>query len=142
MKVASHIGPLIGGMLLVALANFVEHKFFPVVRDFAVTDIQLHERTLRVSGYMRKVRDCQFAGISATGYAPGSHAYDLPMTFRDGATNDNATRQTGSQAWGPWAINIPVRPGMTEINLTAVHRCHPAWATTTNLITLPIGAEK
>ena len=137
MRVAAHTWPILIGIGLVAGANWVEHEVMPVVTDFTVTSIVRVDDKLRLSGWMRKARNCQFAGVAAEGVTSSGAVSELPLSFRD-AGHDTATRPTGTQSWGPWAVELPVVPDIKLVTMTAIHRCHPAWATMTELAKIPV----
>lgn len=137
MKLKSHILPVIIGMMIVASFNFFERTFMPVVKDFVVQEIEQTEKTIVLSGWMRKDRDCAFAGIIAEGTDNLGKTIELDLSFRD-KRKDNAINHIGPQAWGPWTIEFPLEPNVKIVTLTSVHHCHPAWATTTKLIDITI----
>lgn len=137
-KISIDIWPALLALLIPITAMQVEHRLFPVVRDFTITEMRVDHNTLHISGYMRKVRDCTFAGVTAEGMSfAGSE--ELPITYRDNLNGDSATRPEGLQGWGPWNIEVPIQHQLDLVKLTAVHSCHPAWMTQTNLVTIPVG---
>lgn len=132
---ALNIMPFVVALLLVMGAPLAEQRLFPVVKDFVVTSLQRQPEAVVVSGYMRKVRDCQFVGIQAVA-ATGDAEFDVPLQFIDG-TDRNATRPQGTQSWGPWRVTVPAIKA-DSLRLTATHRCHPLWATDTHLALIPL----
>lgn len=137
MTLRAHIWPLLIGIAIVAGINTFEHRFMPVVKDFVVQEIQQNDTTIVLSGWMRKDRNCKFAGIVAEGIDANGNATDLDLSFRDNR-KDNATRPIGTQSWGPWTIEFPLHPNVKKVTLTSVHHCHPAWATTTKLVDIQV----
>jgi hypothetical protein len=137
MRLQAHTWPILIGVALVGAANWLEHVTMPVVTDFTVVEMAREADKLRLSGWMRKSRNCQFAGVTAEGLTSTGAVSELPLSFRD-AGQDTATRPTGTQSWGPWSVELPVVPDIRSITLTALHRCHPAWVTTTELIKIPV----
>ena len=131
-KVLYNLIPVLIGMSIVIGINRTEMQFFPVVRGFTVTNIQTMDDKLIVSGLMRKVRDCKFAGITVL----NDNGDELEMSFRDTPTH-NSSRSVGVQTWGPWQVIIPREPKMTAMTFQSVHTCHPFWSTRTTLTTIP-----
>jgi len=140
MKLKSHLWPVLIGIALVFSINTIEHMFMPVVKDFVVQEISQTDDKITLQGWMRKDRNCSFAGIIAEGKDFNNTVVDVELSFRDGS-NHNATRPVGTQSWGPWTIELPVYPSIKEVRLSSVHRCHPAWTTTTQLIDINLQDE-
>ena len=134
--------PVFVAVLILVLAKGAEFYFMPVVKDFHLTSMERVDNKIVMSGHLRKVRDCQFAGVSAAGITEDGMV-DLPLKFLDPDSRlmDNWTRPTGTQAWGPWRIAVPVSPNVVAINLESVHSCHIAWPSTTRLARVPIVDE-
>lgn len=140
MRITLFLWPFFIGSGLVFGYNWIERSFFPVVADFQVLSMHREANALHMSGVMRKVRNCQFAGVSATG-TTGQTITDLQVSFDDRENRvANFTRATGSQKWGPWTVWLPITPDTKTVTLTAAHRCHPAWMTETELITMDLEA--
>lgn len=135
-RVGVKVVPFFVAVLLLVLAKGFEFYFMPVVKDFHLTQIKRDGGYTIMSGYMRKARDCQFVGVSATGITEGGKV-SLPLRFMDSA-NDNDTRPTGMQNWGPWRIVIPASPHVLAVELDSVHACHIAWPSTTHLARVPV----
>lgn len=129
------------GVIVVAGLNWYERVFMPVVRDFTIVSVTRVDDKIIMNGYMRKVRSCQFAGVTASDELDDGTSIDLPLRFMDNARSNTVTRSTGGQAWGPWTVEIPITPYVDQIDLSAVHKCHPFWATTTHLASIPVPAE-
>lgn len=142
-KVALRILPILVAAFLLLGLRWVEYTFMPVVKDFHLTSIERTGNYIIMQGYMRKVRDCKYIGISAEGLTPAGHV-DLPLKFLDSAIiNDNTTRPQGTQNWGPWKVVIPASPSVTAMVFHSIHSCHLAWETTTELARVPlIAAQK
>lgn len=138
VAVALKIWPFLFGALLVLGVNRLEREFMPVVKDFTVTSMVVVNDTIKMSGYMRKDRDCKFAGISAVGQTALNNFVDLPLRFRD-SSSETITHPTGTQH--SWEIEVPVQPSIQLINLSAVHTCHIFWSTETALTTVPLVAS-
>ena len=142
VKLVLRVLPILIAILLLTVIRWAEYTFFPVVRDFHLTSIERVDNYIVMQGYMRKVRDCRYVGVSAEGTAPSGHV-DLPLRFLDTAiVNDNTTRPQGTQNWGPWKVVIPTVPNISTVVLSSVHSCHLAWETTTELARLPLLAAK
>jgi hypothetical protein len=137
MKLQSHLWPVLIGVCIVAGINSFEHVFMPVVKDFIVQDIKQEDTKIILSGWMRKDRNCKFAGIVANGTDAKGKEVDVNLSFRD-SINHNATRPIGTQPWGPWTIELPIHPNINRVSLTSIHHCHPAWTTTTKLIEIDL----
>lgn len=136
VQISLKMWPLVFGIFLVLSLNKLEHLFMPVVRDFVVLQTQRDGNNVIMSGYMRKSRSCQYAGVTAEAMVGDTWA-DVPLQYLD-TVNHTATRPTGTQGWGPWRITLPVQPGTTTLRLTAAHKCHPFWLSQTELINMPI----
>ena len=143
IKLALRVLPILIAILLLSVFRWAEYTFFPVVKDFHLTSIERTGSYIIMQGYMRKVRDCKYIGISAEGLTSSGHV-DLPLKFLDANNgNDNTTRPQGTQNWGPWKVVIPASPSITAIDFHSVHSCHLAWETTTELARVPlIAAQK
>lgn len=131
-----NILPFVVAMTIIIFLPRVESALMPVVKDFVVTSLARDESSVTISGYMRKVRDCQFVGVQATAVSGGA-SYDVPLLFLDAKVDTHGTRPSGTQAWGPWRITLPAIQA-DEIRLTSTHRCHSVWATDTPLAALPL----
>ena len=142
IKLVLRVLPILIAILLLTVLRWAEYAFFPVVKDFHLTSIERADNYIVMQGYMRKVRDCRYVGVSAEGIAPSGRA-DLPIRFLESnAVNDNTTRPQGTQNWGPWRVVIPTVPNISTVVLYSVHSCHPAWETTTELARLHVLAAK
>ena len=142
IKLVLRVLPILIAILLLTVLRWAEYIFFPVVKDFHLTSIERVDNYIVMQGYMRKVRDCRYVGVSAEGIAPSGRA-DLPIRFLESnAVNDNTTRPQGTQNWGPWRVVIPTVPNINTVVLYSVHSCHLAWETTTELARLPLPAAK
>lgn len=137
-RIGVKVVPFFVAVLLLVLTKGFEFYFMPVVKDFHLTQIRRDGGYIIMSGYMRKVRDCQFVGVSAAGVTDGGKV-SLPMKFMNSeSANDNDTRPTGMQKWGPWRIVIPTSPNVLSVELDSVHSCHIAWPSTTHLARVPV----
>lgn len=140
-RIAVRVLPILIAAVILVLTKGVEFYFLPVVKDFHLTHIQRVDSKIIMSGYLRKVRDCQFVGISAAGITEAGKV-DLPLKFLDPEKLvDNGTRPTGTQDWGPWRIIVPASPHVLAIELHSVHHCHIAWPSTTHLARVPVVDE-
>lgn len=135
-QVSLNILPFVVAMTIILFLPRVETLLMPVVKDFVVTSMSRDASSVTISGYMRKVRDCQFVGIQAAAVS-GEVTYEVPLLFLDTKIDTNTTRPTGTQAWGPWRITLPAVQA-DEIKLTSTHRCHSVWATDTSLASIPL----
>ena len=142
IRLVLRVLPILIAILLLASFRWAEYAFFPVVKNFHLTSIERVDNYIVMQGYMRKVRDCRYVGVSAEGTTPSGRV-DLPLKFLDNATvDDNTTRPQGTQNWGPWRVVIPTAPNINTLVLSSVHSCHLAWETTTELARLPLLAAQ
>ena len=140
IKLVLQVLPILIAILLLAALRWAEYVFFPVVKNFHLTSIERVDNYIVMQGYMHKVRDCRYVGVSAEGITPSGRV-DLPLRFLESAiVNDNTTRPQGTQNWGPWRVVIPSAPNINTVVLYSVHSCHLAWETTTELARLPLVA--
>ena len=142
IKLVLRVLPILIAILLLTVLRWAEYIFFPVVKNFHLTSIERVDNYIVMQGYMRKVRDCRYVGVSAEGIAPSGRV-DLPIRFLESnSVNDNSTRPQGTQNWGPWRVVIPTAPNINTMVLYSVHSCHLAWETTTELTRLHVLAAK
>ena len=142
IKLVLQVLPILTAILLLTALRWAEYIFFPVVKDFHLTSLERVDNYIVMQGYMRKVRDCRYVGVSAEGTTPSGRV-DLPLRFLESNTvNDNTTRPQGTQNWGPWRVVIPTVPNINTVVLYSVHSCHLAWETTTELARLPLLAAQ
>jgi hypothetical protein len=141
ITIAMRLWPAILCMLIVIVANRVEYYFMPVVTDFTITELTYVSGGVKLSGYMRETRTCISAGVSAKGLDVKKNDVALAIIFETKKGQAPGQLPKGTLGWGPWSLDIPVNPGVTEVTLSAVHECHIFWATTTKLITFPIIKE-
>ena len=142
IKLALRVLPILIAILLLTALRWAEYIFFPVVKDFHLTSLERVDNYIVMQGYMRKVRDCRYVGVSAEGTTTSGHV-DLPLRFLESnSVNDNTTRPQGTQNWGPWRVVIPTVPNISTVTLYSVHSCHLAWETTTELARLPLLAAQ
>ena len=142
IKLVLRVLPILIAILLLTAFRWAEYTFFPVVKNFHLTSIERVDNYIVMQGYMRKVRNCRYVGVSAEG-TTSSGRVDLPLRFLDSAIiNDNTTRPQGTQNWGPWKVVIPTVPNISTVVLYSVHSCHLAWETTTELARLPLLAAQ
>ena len=142
IKLMLQVLPILTAILLLTVLRWAEYIFFPVVKDFHLASIERVDNYIVMQGYMRKVRDCRYIGVSAEGTTTSGRV-DLPLRFLESnIVNDNTTRPQGTQSWGPWRVVIPTVPNINTVVLYSVHSCHLAWETTTELARLPLLAAK
>ena len=142
IRLVLRVLPILVAILLLASFRWAEYFFFPVVKDFHLTSLERVDNYIVMQGYMRKVRDCRYVGVSAEGTTTSGRV-DLPLRFLESNTvNDNTTRPQGTQNWGPWRVVIPAAPNINTVVLYSVHSCHLAWETTTELARLPLLAAQ
>lgn len=135
-RIALNLLPILIGASLFFGAIWAEHTFMPVVKDFTILSAKREGKNIVLSGVMRKVRDCAFVGVTAHGVADPKDA-ELAIKFMD-SEGEIYTRPPGPQFWGPWSIVLPATPSVKEIKLSAVHSCHPAWVSKTDLVNIPV----
>ena len=119
-------------------ANRVEHNYFPVVEDFIVLDMKVTQGAVQMSGVMNKVRNCDFRGMGATAIYITGDSDSVPVWTRGNGSGEAFTRPTGTQAWGPWVITVPISPETVAIKFDLVHRCHFLWSSGTELGVIPL----
>ena len=142
IKLVLRVLPILTAILLLTVLRWAEYTFFPVIKNFHLTSLERVDNYIVMQGYMHKVRDCRYVGVSAEGITPSGRV-DLPLRFLESNTvNDNTTRPQGTQNWGPWRVVIPTVPNISTVVLYSVHSCHPAWETTTELARLPLLAAQ
>ena len=142
IKLVLRVLPILIAILLLTALRWAEYIFFPVVKDFHLTSLERVDNYIVMQGYMRKVRDCRYVGVSAEGTTTSGRE-DLPLRFLESnSVNDNTTRPQGTQNWGPWRVVIPTVPNISTVTLYSVHSCHLAWETTTELARLPLLAAQ
>ena len=138
IKLVLRVLPILIAILLFTVLRWAEYIFFPVIKNFHLTSLERVDNYIVMQGYMHKVRDCRYVGVSAEGVTPSGYV-DLSLRFLDSAIiNDNTTRPRGTQNWGPWKVVIPTVPNISTVVLYSVHSCHLAWETTTELARLPL----
>ena len=137
-KLVLQVLPIAIAFLMLMALRWVEYTFMPVVEDFHLTKVTRTGDYIVMQGYMRKVRNCRYIGVSAEGLTQVTKV-DLPLKFLDAEKlSDNNTRPQGTQDWGPWRIVVPATPNIAAIDLHSVHACHLAWDTTTHLARVPL----
>lgn len=109
------------------LAARVEPMFFPVVANWTVSRSLKADDTFMMSGFMNKVRNCQFIAVTVK----DQNNIALPIKFLDNAVDDTYNRPTGSQKWGYWTVQL--RDDSSEITVKSRHQCHSLWDTITVL---------
>jgi len=127
-------------ILALLVARFTEPLLAPVVSGFAVHSVTRDGSKVTISGSMTKLRNCGFVAVDATSIYEGGELADssqLPIKFQDG-NHDRASRPTGRQLWGPWTIEIPVKPEVVAISLDVEHKCHILWTQKTHLANVPL----
>ena len=142
IRLVLRVLPILIAILLLIAFRWAEYAFFPVVKDFHLTSMERVDNYIVMQGYMRKVRNCRYVGVSAEGTTTSGRV-DLPLRFLESnSVNDNTTRPQGTQNWGPWKVVIPTVPNINTVVLYSVHSCHLAWETTTELARLPLLAAQ
>lgn len=136
-RFALQIWPFVLSLALLFAAQQLEDRFFPVVKDFKVLQIQQIGREITLSGYLKKVRNCEVLGVVAT---VDDHGRPVQIQIATLNPMDVSTRvlPIGSNNWGPWRISLPQAAKGAEIVIRSLHSCHPAWATTTRLADFPV----
>ncbi len=104
----------------------------PIVEDFTIDSAAEGDGSLILSGTMRKVRDCEWLGVSAMARGESDTLEPARIVFLDPKTT---TRPTGKQTWGPWSMVIAGGYEGKDVEIVARHQCHFAWQTTSHLIT-------
>lgn len=101
LRSLSKIWPIIIGIAIVLILNRLEQIFDPVVKPFIITSLEHTETDIIASGFLKKIRDCEFVGIIAK-----SGDLDVSLNFRD-SKDQTKSRPVGYQTWGPWEMVIP-----------------------------------
>lgn len=123
------------------LARLTEPLFAPVLSGFTIHSVERSGSKVTISGSMTKIRDCRFIEVDASSVFDGGERDDavhLPIRFHDGNGSDRETRPRGRQYWGPWTIEIPVKPEVVAIQLDVEHKCHMLWTQRTHLADVPL----
>ena len=76
------------------LAQYLEHRYLPVVVDFKVDKHELLDGNLVLQGHMSKVRDCRFVEVVA--YHGDEY---LSLKFEQDGSVSGRSRAEGWQAW-------------------------------------------
>lgn len=136
-RYALAIWPFVLGILIIFGLYNGEHYFFPVIKDFQITHLERSDNKIVMSGYMRKVRECEYLNVIAHIDKNGK-TIRLPITFLSRELTQ-ISRPIGRQLWGPWQLTIPILPNNSNdrIEIDAYHHCHFAWVTETNMLEIP-----
>lgn len=116
---------IISTPFLWSVGSKYEGQIFPVVSPVKIIDAKTTEYGTYVNVEFKKIRQCQFVGISW---------YDKfnirrGVEFEPDANLSPITRPTGDQVAGPWLISkLEDTKGSRAI---VTHRCHPFWLTYT-----------
>jgi hypothetical protein len=110
-------------------AYVAEPLYFPVVRDWTVTEVHREGSNVVITGYMKKTRSCKFNGVTAT----DDNDVVLPLVLLEGVTDPVRRKPSGAVDWGPWKITLESAEVTSKISLSITHQCHVGWLTTTEL---------
>lgn len=112
---------------------WLETKYFPVVGKLEVHQIhRLDETTTRLFVSFRKLRNCQYLGISWFRGNP-EHFERVPVVLmRAPGDISSPNRPIGHQAAGPWDVLMNEEDLRRNSFAELYHRCHFLWNTTTN----------
>lgn len=109
------------------LGPVVEGKFFPVVDNVRIINVDQHKAYTEITFSADKVRACSFAEVAGLSYSDGEYK----KAFVDfGEKQAPSSRALGEQVFGPWKIY----PAGSTIILSAYNVCHSLWETSTPLI--------
>jgi len=131
---------LIISMMMIILFFFgprIEVVIFPVISDFAVTEISEVDNRYFIKGVLYKNRgECApkelniYVGDQTPGADPEKIVIvDLKPDPIGRENGELRTRSSGSQFWGPWEIFPPDLPLGPIITFSIIHQCHFAWQT-------------
>ena len=102
----------------------------PVVAPFVVTSREwIDGRTLIVSGWMTKRRECHLDELFAVQVPPRAVARLANIEFLERHDRALVSRPAIEQSWGPWQITVTSAPAST-IYIRTRHRCHALWDVT------------
>lgn len=117
-------------LLIVGTVMFqrYESTIYPIVPDFVINEVIETEKGLKMSGYMRKARDCTWESVSAQAYEEGGEmAASIPIDFLK--EKGIGTRPEGTQKWGQWELTMPGWYLGSPVILRSRHSCNSLWQT-------------
>lgn len=126
------LGPVV---FVLGLGPWIDRQF-PVVDPFTVTDTSCDGGCVKIEGWLEKQRDCKLVEVYARYLVPNEMPRIMEVQFLDREKPQLITRPLGTQIWGPWRVRVPPGPG--EVELHAVHQCHPFWETRTKLASVRV----
>lgn len=112
---------LLAGASGLAVMQFVENRYYPVLVDWKPQTVRVSDTEVVVSGTQRKVRDCRYIPPIRAETETGIH---LQVMSRSPTTGQNWISTDLPRAFGPWVI--PGGSGL-RVHLYAEHQCHPLW---------------
>ncbi len=114
----------------------VEMRWFPVVSDFQIRDLQKTPDSVTVKGTYTKARPCELLITNVIGVSPVGPALLLHQVR---PADDGANLPTGKARWGPYTFTKPADwAGTTHIQVIGVHRCHALWSQQTVYASFPV----
>lgn len=123
-----------GAAIVLLVLYFAETRFWPVVDNFKITEIQRTDRGVSLSGELVKRRPCEFVGMTIYGITTDGRR-SLMHQFKTDIFGANVG--VGFQDWGPVTVPTPALK-FTQAEVLATHRCHPLWLQTTVYTTLDL----
>lgn len=115
------------------IGPWVESAVFPVVSKLVIT--ARHDNgdgTTTIYAYFRKLRDCDFVGISwYRGRQDGEFERVPVQLIRKPGDISSPNRPVGAQRSGPWIIGVPIGEVDTNSFAELTHHCHFLWPTKT-----------
>lgn len=130
------IAPVFGFLLSLWLIWNVETRFFPVVEDFKMTSVVATREGYLAAGELRKVRNCEFIGLTIYASKPGFPKMILSQSKKDIFGSDVGV---GHQTWGPWFGPLPKAvANYDKLEIQGTHRCHALWLQTTEYFQMDV----
>lgn len=124
-----------------------EHLYFPVIRDWKVTELnQQTDGSIVIAGEFSKVRSCK---LNLIDMRITDKVYNLPSyikiiidTEKKNYTYNPPKAHSGVLRWGPWKIDLP-SPDLDykQISFYAHYTCFRYWDTVMKIGTLELYAN-
>jgi hypothetical protein len=120
--------------LFFVVGPVAETRFWPVLGKLEVTYVSAYDaKSSHVSVQFRKIRDCEYIGMSWFRIDPNGSLERVSMILlRNPHDTSSPNRPVGRFSAGPWHVFIPADE-LLEVSMVEVfHRCHPFWTTRTH----------
>ena len=125
----------IGAIFLILIGPSIDEAF-PVVYPFNVDYVQQLDNKVEIYGTALKIRDCKPIDVQVLAYDSNHIATLGSIEYKDTPTGIIPARpkSDNTQNWGPWVLTVPINT--TNIELSALHKCHILWDTRTYFTSL------